>query len=112
MPDIGMGKTPRTPSRRALESLADLGGPAFEEVMRRDAAARLLVLARRHLKTGPRAGADAALVRATLNAWDADAVTAAEFAEALGVAELDAFLGAARRWAQAAAAHAVLKRAA
>jgi hypothetical protein len=112
MPDIGMGQAPRTLSRRARESLADLGGPAFEEVMRHDAAARLLVLARRHLKTGPRAGADAALVRATLAAWDAEAVTAAEFAETLDVAELDAFLAAARRWALAAASDPALRLAA
>jgi hypothetical protein len=103
MPDIGIGKTSRGPSARTLEALAELGGAGFEDAMRRDAAARLLVLARRHLIDGPRAGADAALVRRTVAGWDAAATTAAEHVEAMPVTALEAFLAAARRWALAVA---------
>lgn len=103
MPDIGIGRTSRGPNDRTLEALAELGGAGFEDAMRRDAAARLLVLARRHLIVGPRAGSDAALVRSTVANWDAAATTAAEHVDALSVQDLDAFLGAARRWALAVA---------
>jgi hypothetical protein len=107
MPDIGIGAAVPRAQQRAIEALAELGGAGFGDVMRRDAAVRLLVLARRApglLPVGGAETAEAALVRRMARRWDARATTAAEFVEALPVTELDSFLRAARRWAAATAA--------
>jgi hypothetical protein len=83
----------------ALEELADHG---LVERMRLDAAARVLVTARRLLRLAPREAATghaAGVVLRIARSWDPAVTTAAEHVEALPVAELDGFLAAAPRWA-------------
>jgi hypothetical protein len=92
----------RAEQGRVMAAVADLAGPGLEERMRLDAAARVLVTARRLLRVAPReaaSGASAATVLRVARAWDPMATTAAEQAETLAPAELDAFLAAAPRWA-------------
>jgi hypothetical protein len=87
---------------RVMAAVADLAGPGLAERMRLDAAARVLVTARRLLRVAPReasSGASAATVLRVARAWDPAATTAAEHVETLAPAELDAFLAAAPRWA-------------
>ena len=115
MPDVGMSQPSAAMRERVLASLAELVSGGMAERMRRDAATRVLVTARRLMAltasgyglgerpggatSGPAAGADARLVTELAAAWDPEALTAAEFVEGLAPAELDALLAAARPWA-------------
>jgi hypothetical protein len=102
MPDIGFVATPLRDARRLQQSLAEIADHGFAELMRRDAAVRVLVLARR--LPAPTAETPAVtLVRRLASAWDPSVMTAGEYAESLSVAELDGLLVAARAWAAAAA---------
>ncbi len=92
----------RAEQGRVLAAVAEIAGPGLAERMRLDAAARVLVTARRLLQVAPRAagaGAAAATVLPVARAWDPAATTATEHVESLTLAELDAFLAAAPRWA-------------
>lgn len=113
MPDVGMSLPPAAMRERVLASLAELVSGGMAERMRRDAAARVVVTARRLLAlsaTGFGAGAQpgrddpglAAHRTVTEHAagWDPEVVTAAEYVDGLAPAELDALLAAARPWAE------------
>ncbi|MGG5818493.1 hypothetical protein [Falsiroseomonas sp. HW251] len=87
---------------RVLAAAAEFADGGLAERMRLDAAARVVVTARRLLGVAPReaaTGASAAPVLRVARAWDPAALTAAEHVEHLAPAELDAFLAAAPRWA-------------
>jgi hypothetical protein len=102
MPEIVTERTGRGERGRALAAVAELAGRGLSERMRQDAAARVLVTARRLLTVAPReasAAASSTVVLRVARGWDPAATTAAEHVEALPVAELDAFLAAAPRWA-------------
>lgn len=100
MPDIGFVATPPSDVRFLQRSLAEIADHGFVELMRRDAAVRVLVLARR-LPIPAAETPAVALVRRLASAWDPSAMTAAEYAESLSVADLDGLLVAARGWAAA-----------
>ena len=100
MPDIGFVATPPRDAARMRQALAEIADHGFAELMRRDAAVRVLVLARRMPAPATETPA-VALVRRLAAGWDTSAVTAAEYAENLSVAELDGLLRAARAWAAA-----------
>lgn len=100
MPDIGFAATPFRDARRMQQALAEIADHGFDELMRRDAAVRVLVLARRLLAPGAETSS-VALVRRLAGAWDPAVMTAGEYAESLSVAELDGLLVAARAWAAA-----------
>lgn len=85
-----------------LAAVVELAEGGLAERMRLDAAARVLVTARRMLRIAPHqaaAGQAAEVVLRVARAWDPAATTAAEHVEALAPADLDAFLAAAPRWA-------------
>uniref|UniRef100_UPI0022EB1E6D hypothetical protein n=1 Tax=Falsiroseomonas oryzae TaxID=2766473 RepID=UPI0022EB1E6D len=87
---------------RAMAAVAEFADGGLAERMRLDAATRVLVTARRLLSVAPReaaSGAAAGVVMRVARSWDPAATTAAEHVEALPLAELDAFLAAAPRWA-------------
>lgn len=101
MPDVARSDD-QVERGRVIAAVAELAGGGLAERMRLDAAARVLVTARRLLAVAPReaaAGPAAATVLRVARAWDPAALTAAEQVEALAPAELDAFLAAAPRWA-------------
>ena len=105
MPDAGLSLSPDAMRLRALETLASLVGGTFWEKMRIEAAARILVTARRvallaesQLLEGP---APEGPILALAQRWDASAMTANEFAETLETAEIVAVLAEAPAWAEA-----------
>lgn len=101
MPDIGFVAPPRRDAHRMRQALAEIADHGLAELMRRDAAVRLLVLARR-LPVSAAETPAVALVRRLAAGWDPSVMTAGEYAESLSVAELDGLLRAARAWAAAA----------
>jgi hypothetical protein len=87
---------------QVMAAVAEIAEGGLSERMRLDAAARVLVTARRLLTLAPReaaTGAAAAIVLRVARAWDPAATTAAEHVEDLAPGELDLFLAAAPRWA-------------
>lgn len=87
---------------RVLAAVAEFADGGLAERMKLDAAARVVVTARRLLTVAPReaaTAASAAVVLRVARAWDPAVLTAAEHVEHLAPAELDAFLAAAPRWA-------------
>lgn len=105
MPDAGLSLSPDAMRLRALEALAALVGGTFWEKMRIEAAARILVTARRiallaegDLLQGP---APAGSILALALRWDAGVMNANEFAETLETAEIVAVLAEAPAWAEA-----------
>lgn len=106
MPDAGLSLSPDAMRLRALETLASLVGGTFWEKMRIEAAARILVTARRvallaeadQLEGPPPDGA----ILPIAARWDAAAMTANEFTETLETAEIIAILEEAPGWAEAA----------
>lgn len=105
MPDAGLSLSPDAMRLRALETLASLVGGTFWEKMRIEAAARILVTARRAavlaeggLLDGPIP--EGAILREAMR-WDAAAMTANEFAETLETADVVAILAEAPGWAEA-----------
>lgn len=111
MPEIGMNQPPDLMRETALHTLAELAGGRFPERMRIEAAARIVITARRlavlaeagevaRPRTIPMpADAPEAVVAAIAAGWDPAAVTAMEYAEALPAADLDRLLAAAPAWA-------------
>jgi hypothetical protein len=100
MPEIA--SPPGSERGRAMEAVAELAGRGLAERMRLDAAARVLVTARRLMRVAPREAASGVAAKVVLRVawpWDPAATTAAEHVEGLPVEELDAFLAAAPRWA-------------
>jgi hypothetical protein len=105
MPDAGLSLSPDAMRLRALETLASLVGGTFWEKMRIEAAARILVTARRvallaesEQLEGP---APEGAILDLAQRWDAGAMTANEFAETLETAEIVAVLAEAPAWAEA-----------
>jgi hypothetical protein len=102
MPEIvaqGMGRADRG---RVMAAVAELADSGLAERMRLDAAARVLVTARRMLAMAPReaaSGPASTTVLRIARSWDPMATTAVEHVEALAPVELDGFLAAAPRWA-------------
>ena len=99
-----------TPARAAsdslaLNALAEIANDNLAERLRQEAAAQILVAARRVrvlvADLAPRGRAGSHLVDALAAGWDPRAVTALEYAEGLPVRVLDGLLGAAPRWARA-----------
>jgi hypothetical protein len=85
----------------ALDALAEIANDNLAERLRHEAAARILVAARRiraRLGAGQRGEH---LVDSLAAGWDPRSVTALEYAEGLPVRVLDGLLGAAPRWARA-----------
>jgi hypothetical protein len=118
MPNEGEGVSRQ--AMRMVEAVAELADGGLEERMRIDAGVRLLVSARRLSSALPRTAmpsrAEAVIAR-VMRGWDPAAITAAEYLEALPVAELDAFIAAGPVWAaeqrdRAARHQAVSRRAA
>ena len=106
MPDAGFGAAAYRGEQRTNKALAEIADHGLADLMRRDAAVRVLVLARGLALPGFVPDAETAaetLVRGVAEGWDPVAITAAEYADSLGVAALDAFLLASRA---RAAAHA------
>ena len=104
MPDIGFAATSHLSKRRMNAALAEIADHGLADLMREDAAARVLVLARRLALGGYTAGAETpaeALVNGVAEGWDPVAMTAGEYADSLGVVALEAFLLASRAWAAA-----------
>jgi hypothetical protein len=102
MPHVVVQPVVRADPGLVLAAVAELAEGGLVERMRLDAAARVLVTARRMLAISPRAavgGEAAEVVLRVTRAWDPGATTAAEHVESLAPAELDAFLAAAPRWA-------------
>jgi hypothetical protein len=104
MPDTGLSLSPDAMRLRALETLASLVGGSFGEKMRVEAAARIIVTARRvallavsGALEGP---APEGPVMAAALRWDVAAMTASEFAETLEAAEIAAILDEAPLWAE------------
>jgi hypothetical protein len=88
---------------RAMATLADLMSGGFAERMRIEAAARIIVTARRVAVLAPEDAAvpgDAGGISDIAARWDARVMTVAEFAESLNPAELAALLDAAPAWAE------------
>jgi hypothetical protein len=105
MPDAGLSLSPDAMRQRALETLAALVGGSFGEKMRIEAAARIIITARRValLAAGGEleGSGQAGLVANLATRWDAVAMTANEFAETLEPAEVIALLDQAPAWAEA-----------
>lgn len=92
----------------ALRTLAELVGGVFAERMRIEAAARIIVTARRvallaeaGLLDPVPAGGGGGAVEALAARWDSVAMTVTEFVETLPPAELAAVLEEAPLWAEA-----------
>lgn len=105
MPDAGLSLSPDAMRLRALETLASLVGGTFWEKMRIEAAARILVTARRvallaegDILEGP---PPQGVILPIAARWDAAAMTANEYAETLETAEIVAILEEAPSWAEA-----------
>jgi hypothetical protein len=101
MPEIAQGAE-QTERGRVMAAVAEFADGGLAEWMRLDAAARVLVTARRMMAVAPAeaaAGSGSALVLRVAREWDPRATTAAEHVEALAPVELDRFLDAAPRWA-------------
>ena len=105
MPDAGLLLSPDAMRSRALETLASLVGGTFWEKIRIEAAARILVTARRValLAEGGQleGAAPESTIRTLAQLWDANAMTAHEFAETLQTAEVIDVLAEAPTWAEA-----------
>ena len=102
MPDGLVRSGPGSEVGRVMAAVAEMADGGLSERMRLDAAARVLVAARRMLDLAPReaaTGTAAAAVLQVARGWDPALTTAAEQADALSPAALDAFLAAAPRWA-------------
>ena len=105
MPDAGLTLSPEAMRQRALETLASLVGGTFWEKMRIEAAARIIVTARRvallaesgALEGPPPSG----VILPAAARWDAVAMTANEYAETLETAEIVAILAEAPGWSEA-----------
>ncbi|HZF74889.1 MAG TPA: hypothetical protein VE033_03505 [Acetobacteraceae bacterium] len=97
-----IGRLPQQAARdHLIGALAEMAGGGLAERMRVEAAARILVIARRAgqlLGTGA-GGAEVAVVARLEQAWDPALITATEYADTLRPAELDALLRAAPAWA-------------
>jgi hypothetical protein len=106
MPKVTVQRGAGSEPGRVLAAVAELAEGGLGERMRLDAAARILIMARRTLGMAPRGvvGPQASIVLRIARAWDPAVTTAAEHAEGLAPAELDAFLAAAPRWAAAVSA--------
>lgn len=104
MPDAGLALTREEMRERAWRALAELADGTFEERLRQEAAARIIVTLRRVALL--RAAGEQELpvpppgLAAIAARWDAAAMTAAEFAETLGAAELSALVERAPGWAE------------
>lgn len=107
MPDAGLILSPEAMRHRALDTLACLVGGRFGERMRMEAAARIIVTARRvallaaagTLAPLPATERPAALITTVAEAWDAAVMTVNEFIETLEPAEIAAILAEAPAWA-------------
>jgi hypothetical protein len=102
MPESVAQRVARFERGLVMAAVAEMADGGLSERMRLDAAARVVVTARRMLTLAPReasTGAAAAVVLRVARGWDPAATTAGEHVEALAPAELDAFLAAAPRWA-------------
>jgi hypothetical protein len=102
MPESVAERLARFERGQVMAAVAEMADGGLSERMRLDAAARVLVIARRMLALAPReaaTGTAAAAVLRVARPWDPAATTAAEHVEALAPGELDAFLAAAPRWA-------------
>jgi hypothetical protein len=101
MPGIAQ-RAEQTERGRVMAAVAEFADGGLEERMRLDAAARVLITARRMLSVAPAeaaAGQGSAVVLRVAREWDPNATTAAEHVEALAPAELDRFLEEAPLWA-------------
>lgn len=98
---------------RTLAAVAELATDVAGERMRREEAARVLVLARRVAKTAAAEAPDAAFRAVTEIArhWDPSVMTALEYAEMLPPVVVDRLLRAAPGWAAAVSAPAYLRAA-
>ena len=89
MPDAGLSHSPEAMRLRALETLAALVGGTFWEKMRIEAAARILVTARRVAVLAEGDGLEGPAPEGSILAlalrWDAPAMTVNEFAEIVAV---------------------------
>lgn len=118
MPDSVAQRPVQVERGLVIAAVAEMADGGLAERMRLDAAARVLVSARRLMVVAPREAASGAAAQAVLRvarSWDPAATTAGEHVEGLAPAELDAFLAAAPRWAASvrdAAAHDPERRAA
>lgn len=105
MPDAGLSLSPDAMRQRALETLASLVGGTFWEKMRIEAAARIIVTARRVALLAGAGALDGPAPQGAIHGlaarWDAGAMTAHEFAETLETAEIVAILAEAPGWAEA-----------
>jgi hypothetical protein len=99
------GKALGASREKAFDLLAELAAGRAAELARIETAARVLVAARRMVTAG---GLPAALLRHPVaenaSLWDPAVLTAAEFAEHLSPAALDALLAESQAWAQQALA--------
>lgn len=104
MPDAGLALTRDEMRERAWRALAELADGTFEERLRQEAAARIVVTLRRVAllrEAGERELPPPPPELAAIAArWDATAMTATEFAESLGPAELSALVAGAPGWAE------------
>ena len=104
MPDAGLTLSPEAMRQRALETLASLVGGTFWEKMRIEAAARIIVTARRVALLAETGGLEGAPppghIMPIAARWDAAAMTAHEYAETLETAEIVAILAEAPAWAE------------
>jgi len=98
---------------RTLAALAELATDVAGERMRREEAARVLVLARRIAGTAPAEATDPAsrAVAEIARHWDPSVMTALEYAEMLPPVVVDRLLRAAPGWAAAVSAPAYLRAA-
>lgn len=107
MPDAGLAQSPDAMRQRALDTLACLVGGRFGERMRLEAAARIIVTARRFallaaagtLDPLPVMEGPPPLITTVAARWDAAAMTVSEFIETLEAAEIAAILAEAPAWA-------------
>jgi hypothetical protein len=101
-----MPEPSQIPLDPALEALAEIANDNMAERLRQEAAARIIVAARRvqalmrrssRVLTPPRGES---VVDTVAAGWDPKVVTAMEYAEILPPRVLDGLLGAAPRWAR------------
>lgn len=98
---------------RTLAAVAELATDLAGERMRREEAARVLILARRVAQAAPAEATDPAsrAVAEIARHWEPGVVTALEYAEMLPPVVLDRLLRAAPGWAAAVTAPAYLRAA-
>lgn len=105
MPDAGLSLSPDAMRQRALETLASLVGGTFWEKMRIEAAARIIVTARRVALLAEGGGLEGlpapGVIMPVAARWDAAAMTSNEYAETLETAEIVAILEEAPGWSEA-----------